>query len=302
MKIKRVSKSKLISSFIIGTLLMFSIIISVLSMFTKFILLNPDKYINVLEKNSIYTQMYDFLDGNLEYALAINSIDISVKDGVITEDELKLEVNSFIRSFFNYFTTGVNEFKEVDIDKYISRFNENLDNYIKENSIFLNDNAKRELESLKVEISQIIKSELELLNKDIIVNSSVGNIAVKATKLFVSGFYLAPIALVLVLILILNFIWKSNIMRFLQWVGNSLISSGLFIFILFFSGYISGFYNNVIIDIIYLREFISNLIKGWMETLSVIGLCICIFGIFMLIPLIKNYIKRSKMIKKEKKD
>lgn len=298
MKIKKNKKSKVIASFIVGIFLMFSIIISVLSLFIKFTVLNSEKYINILEKKEIYTQMYEFLDGNLGYTLMVKSIESNVKDGVISQEELETEVNSFIRSLMNYFVTGINEVKEVNVDKYLNRFDENLNKYIRENSVFVNSSVQSDIDILKNEISQIIKSELEIINSDIIINSSVGMVLARITNLFVRGFYLIPIMVVGILILILNFIWRGDIIRFSQWVGSSLMAAGLFIFILFFSGYISGFYNNVSIYTIYLRDFVANLIKSWMIILWLSGMVISVLGTLMLIPLIKSYIKRSKMRKK----
>lgn len=298
MKVKKYKKSKVISSFIIGILLMFSIVLSAISLFTKFVVLDSEKYINILEKKEIHKQIYDFLDGNLGYVLVINSIDSHIKDGVISEEELRIEVNSFIRSVVNFFLTGINDIKEVDIDKYSSRFDENLKNYLRENSIFINDNLQNEINTLKNEVNQIIKNELEIVNADIIVNSKSGIILARIIKIFVNGFYLIPIIIVGILIVILNFIWRGDTTRFFQWLGNGIMSAGLFIFLLFFSGYISGFYNNVNINIVYLKEFISSLIKNWLFILWLNGVLLTIVGSLMLLPLIKNYIKRSKMIKK----
>ena len=298
MKIKKVKKSKVIASFIIGILLMFSIVLSAISLFTKFVVLNPEKYINILEEKQIYTKMYEFLDGNLGYALIVKNIDADVKDDIISEEELKIEVNSFVRNLMNFLTTGINNIGEFNVDKYSSRLDENLNNYIRENSIFINNNIENEINILKSEINQIIKSELEIINTDIIVNSSTGIILSKIIKLFVNGFYLIPVIMVGVLIVILNFIWKKDMMRFMQWTGNGTIAAGLFLFLVFFSGYISGFYNNVSIYTIYLRDFVSSLIKNWILILWLSGIVIIVLGTLMLIPLIKSYIKRSKMTKK----
>ena len=298
MKVKKISKKKVILSFIIGSLLMFSIILSILSVFTKVILLNYETYINMLEKKETYRQIYEFLEGNLEYALTINNIPSSVKDGVISLEEVEYEVNSIIRNTVNYFVTGINEINLIDTNKYLERLNENLDNYIRDNSIHIDSNIQNELDILKSDISQIIQSELEIINSDIIINSSICTILSRITTLFIRTLYLVPIILSVVFTLILSFIWRNDITRLFQWLGNSIIAAGLFIFIIFFSGYISGFYNNVIIDIIYLKEFVASLIKSWTIILTLSGAIISIVGFLMLIPIIKNYIKRSKMIKK----
>lgn len=298
MKVKKISKKKVILSFIIGSLLMFSIILSILSVFTKVILLNYETYINMLEEKETYRQIYEFLEGNLEYALTINNIPSSVKDDVISLEEVEYEVNSIIRNTVNYFVTGINEINLIDTNKYLERLNENLDNYIRDNSIHIDSNIQNELDILKSDISQIIQSELEIINSDIIINSSICTILSRITTLFIRTLYLVPIILSVVFTLILSFIWRNDITRLFQWLGNSIIAAGLFIFIIFFSGYISGFYNNVIIDIIYLKEFVASLIKSWTIILTLSGAIISIVGFLMLIPIIKNYIKRSKMIKK----
>lgn len=298
MKIKKVSKKKVILSFIIGSLLMFSIIASILSVFTKVIVLNPETYINMLEKKETHRQIYEFLEGNLEYALTLNNIPSSVKDGVISQEELEYEVNSIIRSTVNYFVTGINEINPVDTEKYLSRLNENLNTYIRDNSIHIDSNIQNELDGLKSDISQIIKNELEIINSNVIINSSICSVLSKITSLFARNLYLIPVILVAIFTLILAFIWRDDIRTLFQWIGNSIIAAGLFIFIIFFSGYISGFYNNVIIDIVYLREFVASLIESWTIILSLSGVISSVVGFLMLIPIIKNYIKRSKMIRK----
>ena len=294
MKVRRATKGKVIASFIIGILLMFSIIITILSGFIKFIVLNQNTYINTLEKKETYDKIYTYLDGNLEYILTINDIGIEVKDGVISEEELEEEINNFIKSLINYFAIGESVIDKVDYEKYSKRFSENLDKYIR------NNNTQEQINLLKSEATQIIKSEIEIINTDIIFNSSIMGKIAKITSIFSRGAYLFPLILVTLFIVIIKVIWKSDNIRFYQWIGNSIISAGIFNFLLFFSGYVSDFYNEIAIYIVYLKDFFAELIKTWLLELSLIGILTWIIGSIMIIPIIKNYIKRSKMVRKNK--
>lgn len=300
MKVRKASKGKVISSFIIGTLLMFSITVTILSGFIKFIVLNPNTYIRTLEKKETYNQIYTYLDGNLEYILTINDIGIEVKDDIINKGELEEEINNFIKSLIKYFIVGESVVENVDYEKYSKRFSENLDKYIRDKSIFINNNTQEQIELLKNEATQIIKSELEIINTDIIFNSSIIAKISKIASVFYRGIYLFPLILVALFIVIIKLIWKSDNIRFYQWIGNSIISAGIFNFVLFFSGYISYFYNDVAIYVVYLKDFFAELIKTWLLELSLVGILSCLIGSIMIIPIIKNYIKRSKMVRKNK--
>lgn len=298
MRVKKASKGQKFLSFIISILLMLSIIVSILSLSVNFIILNPNTYYKVLEKRNIYNEIYNVVDDNISYVLTLNNLSQDIKNNVISEAEVKSEVKGFVSDIMKYLRTGVNDISEVNVDTYIERFDNNLNEFFKNNSIVVNNEIKEEINSLENDVTQIIQSELQIVNVDIINNNDVFNKIAKITSLFTSKLYFAPILFVLVFILLLFAVWRSDYVRLLQWIGNSFISSGLMIFLIFFSGYISKFYEYISISTIYLRNFVSSIIKSYLGILSLWGVLAIIIGVTLIIPKVRQAIKTGKMIRK----
>lgn len=298
MRVKKASKGQKFLSFIISILLMLSIIVSILSLSVNFIILNPNTYYKVLDKRNIYNEIYNVVDDNISYVLTLNNLSQDIKNDIISEEEVKLEVKGFVSDIMKYLRTGVNDISKVNIDTYIERFDNNLNEFFKNNSIIVNNETKEEINSLENDVTQIIQSELQIVNVDIINNNDVFNKVTKITSLFTSKLYFAPIILVLVFILLLFAVWRSDYVRLLQWIGNSFISAGLMIFLIFFSGYISKFYEYISISTIYLRTFVSSIIKSYLGILSLWGVLSIIIGIILIIPKVRQDIKIGKMRRK----
>lgn len=299
MRVKKASKGQKFLSFIISILLMLSIIVSILSLSVNFIILNPNTYYKVLDKRNIYNEIYNVVDDNISYVLTLNNLPQDIKNNVISEAEVKSEVKGFVSDIMKYLRTGVKDISEVNVDTYIERFDNNLNEFFKNNSIVVNNEIKEEINSLENDVTQIIQSELQIVNVDIINNNDVFNKVTKITSLFTSKLYFAPIIFVLVFILLLLFaVWQSDYVRLLQWIGNSFISSGLMIFLIFFSGYISKFYEYISISTIYLRTFVSSIIKSYLGIVSLWGVLAIIIGVTLIIPKVRQSIKTGKMKRK----
>ena len=298
MRVKKASKGQKFLSFIISILLMLSIIVSILSLSVNFIILNPNTYYKVLDKRNIYNEIYNVVDDNISYVLTLNNLPQDIKNNVISEAEVKSEVKGFVSDIMKYLRTGVNDISKVNIDTYIERFDNNLNEFFKNNSIVVNNEIKEEINSLENDVTQIIQSELQIVNVDIINNNDVFNKVAKITSLFTSKLYFAPIIFVLFFILLLFAVWRSDYVRLLQWIGNSFISSGLMIFLIFFSGYISKFYEYISISTIYLRTFVSSIIKSYLGILSLWGVLAIIIGVILIIPKVRQAIKTGKMKRK----
>ena len=70
------------------------------------------------------------------------------------------------------------------------------------------------------------------------------------------------------------------------------------IFLIFFSGYISKFYEYISISTIYLRNFVSSIIKSYLGILSLWGVLSIIIGVILIIPKVRQAIKIGKMVRK----
>ena len=207
MRVKKASKGQKFISFIISILLMLSIIVSILSLSVNFIILKPNTYYNVLEKKNIYNEIYNVVNDNISYALTLSNLSQDINKDIISEDEVKAEVESFVGEIIKYLRTGINNISKVNIDIYMERFDKNLNEFFKNNSIVITDEVKAEINTLENDVKQIIQNELQIVNVDVINDSAIFSKVTKITSLFAAKLYFAPIIFVLFtifFILILN--------------------------------------------------------------------------------------------------
>lgn len=298
MRIKKASKGQKFLSFIISILLMLSTIVSLLSLSVKFIILNPNTYYKVLEKEEIYKEIYNVVDDNISYALTLNNLSQDIKNDIVSVDEVKLEVDRSISEIIGALKTGVTDVSKINIDTYMERFDNNLNKFFQDNSIVITNEIKAEINLLESDVKQIIQNELQIINVDVVNNNAIFAKVAKLTSLFVNKLYFGPIVFVVIFTLLLFAVWKSDYVRLLQWIGNSFISSGLMIFLIFFSGYISKFYEYTAINTLYLKNFLSSIIKTYLGTLSLWGIYLIVIGLILIIPKVKQAIKLSKMKRK----
>lgn len=291
MGVKKTNKGKNIISFIIGILLMISIIISILSFSTRFIILNPNTYYKILYKKDIYNEIYNYIDNNISYALVSRSLSQDINKDIISVDEVENEVKSFVGNVINSLKTGKNDISKVNIDIYMERFDQRVEKFLEDNSVIINKEIKSEIELLKEDVKKVVESELQIINADTINNSEIFGKITRITSLFASKLYLVPVIGVVALILLLIIVWKTNYVSLLQWIGNSFISAGLMIFAVFFSGYLSKFYKYILINTQYLKNFVASTIQMYLETLSLWGACIAIIGVILIIPKVRQSIK-----------
>lgn len=297
---KKNNKIKMALSVVISMLMMFSIMCTILVSFLKFTVFNPDTYLNILDSEEIHERIYDTIQGNMAYALTINNISNDVKDNVISLEEVKTEVNNIVRDFVLYLKTGENNIKPVNTDIYADRFNNNLMRFIKDNSIHVNSELKEHLEILEEDVKIVINNELQIINIDEVVKLSPVNKIATLVSLYMNKVFTILISASVVLALLLVIIWGKNFVEATRWIGNSFISAGLLITIVFFSGYVSKFYANIVISIEYIRSFIGFTIKEFLLVLTIYGVVALGIGLILLIPQINYNIKRSKMIRKRR--
>lgn len=301
MESKKDNKIKIVSSVVLSMLMMFSITLTIMVSFFKFTVVNPNTYLNILESKEIYNRIYDTIQGNMAYALTVNNISNDVKENVISLEEVKTEVSNIVRETGLYFKTGENNIKPVNTEIYSERFNSNLKEFIKDNSIHINSELEEHLKALEDDVAFIINNELQIINVDTVVKSSTVNKVITLINLYTNKVLLLLIIVSIVLALSLILIWKKNFVESTRWIGNSFISAGALITIVFFSGYISKFYGNIVINIEYIRNFIGFIIKHFLLVLTNYGVVSIIIGLLLLIPQIKYSIKRSKMVRKRRR-
>lgn len=290
----------MVLSVLVSVILMFSIMLVIIVSFIKFTVINPKTYLKVLESKDIHNKIHDTIEGNIAYDLTVNNISNDVKDNVITLEEVKSEVDSVVRETVLYLKSGENNIKPVNADIYSERFNNNLKDFIKDNSIHISSEVQEHLNILEDDVKHTIKNELQIINTDVVTKSSAVSKVIRLIDLVTNKLFFILIIVSIVLALSLALIWKKNFVESTRWIGNSFLSAGSLIAIVFFSGYVSKFYGNRVINTVYIKDFIGFIIKHFLVVLTTYGLVAIIVGLLLLIPQIKYSIKRSKMVRRRR--
>ncbi|MDY4077618.1 MAG: hypothetical protein SOY42_02330 [Clostridium sp.] len=289
---------KKIFSFIISLLLMFSILVSIFLGFFKVNVTNIGLYSEALSKSMAAKSIYDDIYSEISYLLGTYNIPRDTLNDIITVDEIKKEINDKL-IYISEFIDGkkIIEEKAQDNSIYLKRLDDKLDAFIKENSIPMTEELSFDLSEIRKSIDKFLTSELNPMNINKFLSSNLAGKVQKVISLINSDKlkYLF-LGLDLLFIIIIAFIWHKHIIRGITWIGYSFSASGLIVFLLSFSGYISKFYNNLILGVPYLKNTIIYLIKVWLKNLSLIGLLFIGIGIIIMILNISHYKNKRKKV------
>ena len=271
---------KNIVAFIISFILMAVLLMTSLTMFFRGTILNSQTYIGVLEKHNIYNQIYDNIYSNIHYLLLSNNIEENTLDGVISIDEVSEVVNDYIYYTIGYMKNEAMDIPKIDMSVYENRLESIINKFLSENSMYLNEELKDNIGELEGTVLDIIKSDLEIINLNELSKSKGMNMIAKVSAIINSGpVIMGLLVLVIILIGMISLIWKKRKARKFAWIGYSFISCGLIVFLIGFSGYISGFYNHVAIAIPYLAMAMTFIIKEYLLKFTIIGCLILFIGI-----------------------
>ncbi len=289
--IKKFSKN--ITSFFIAIVLMFSVILTTGVIFFKTTLVNDKAYIGVFEDNRTYDKVYESIVSNVEYALIVNNIPKDTLDGIISKDEVVDVINYTAKTFIGFINGKGVDVISHDFSVYNDRVEYKLNEFLRENNMYLNKEQTNDLNYMKQNIRNIIEGELQLINFEKLYKSDAMIILSKVFGMLNSS--LAIIAMIILDIIFISLffvIWNKRRARAFAWAGYSLIAGGMLVFLLSFSGYLSGFYDYVIIAIPHVAETVAAIIKKYLLNMSIIGGIITVIGIFNLSFYWKHLYKR----------
>lgn len=138
----------------------------------------------------------------------------------------------------------------------------------------------------------IIDNEIQKMNLEKLMESSMFQKVAKITSLFSKMFWLVMI-LPIILILILFKVNEWNMYSSLKYVGSGFMLAGVVLFAIFYGGYISQFYENININTVYFKDIISETMKHFLIVLSTAGVVTFALGVISFIPAIKNVLVRK---------
>ena len=289
-------KLKNLASFIVSLLLTFVFLANIFLVFFKNTVLDIGLYNEALENNKGVESIYESINDNISYLMLSNNIPQDTMKDIITTKEIQNEVNSTMITMVSFILGMDSNESSLNTEPYLEKFDEKMDNFISENSIIMTDDLKKDIKSIRASVNTILTSELQIIDLNKFINSSIGNKIKSALSILNSTtFSIALFAADIILIALIALIWgKKKFHRTFAWIGYSAVASGLIIFLISLSGYISKFYDSLIIGIPYLKNFIIAIIKGYLKNLCVNSLFFIILGIIFIIVYFVHYTKKLK--------
>lgn len=289
-------KLKNLASFIISLLLTFVFLANIFLVFFKNTVLDIGLYIEALENNKGVESIYESINDNISYLMLSNNIPQDTMKDIITIKEIQDEVDSTMITMVSFVLGMDSNEGSLNTEPYLKKFDEKMNNFIAENSIIMTDNLKNDINTMRASVDTILTSELQIVDLNKFVNSSVGNKIKNVLSILNSTpFSMALFAIDIILIVLIALIWgKKKFHRTFAWIGYSSVASGLIVFLISFSGYISKFYDSLIIGIPYLKNFIIAIIKGYLKNLCINSLFFIILGLIFIIIYFVHYTKKLK--------
>lgn len=176
-------KTKKYLNLIIEILLVFSIMLAMLSIFIKYVVLDKNTYLNMLDKNNTYEQIKDSAYKKIDDMLSAKNINIDIKESILTEDDIKREVDNALSGIIDYLKTGENNIKPIDTELYKQRVADTLHSIIG-NVINPTNNDLSFNNNLHIQNTTVIENESQLNEMTVVKEKSqVGQDMLKVEKL-----------------------------------------------------------------------------------------------------------------------
>ena len=271
---------KKLISYILTFLLVIVLVALVLITCVKGKILNSDNVLKIFDNTNFYENTYNTLNDNFSNYMEQSGLDESVIKDIITVEDIKTETKNCVESIYNNTKYTINK---DDIER---RLNENINSYLDKNNRKLNSNEKKAIDTLVSKISNLYATEvfpIDLISKVNINLEKISNIVDLANV-----FLYVCAGVLLFLLIIINI---KSIMKVLNYVGVTLLSSGIVLFapkiFVAWKMHINdiNIYNRNISDIII--NFINEILNYFTKT-SIIFIVIAVVLLF-----VANILKKS---------
>jgi len=166
-------------SIIIQILLIFSITIAILAVFLKYVILDKNTYLNILNEKGAYEQTRDYLYIKIDNMLSSKNINIDIKESIITEDDIKNEADNAISGFIQYLETGENNIKPIDVELYKQRVKDIIGNVIKPTKTDVSFNSDLQIVNTVGKVNKLEYSNI-MIHKE---QSKIGQSSIEVQKL-----------------------------------------------------------------------------------------------------------------------
>ena len=257
--------AKKIVTYVLGFILVITLLISIALTILNQTILKKEFVVNLLEKNEYYSKIYaDIYDTFINNTVQ-TGLDESILDGIITEEQVKNDVNSFVNYLY-----GIGEIS-IDTEGVKTRLEENINKEIEKNGKKLVQNEQEAINRYVSKIVEIYEDGITYAKSYAKTISNIVQKVQKASNIAQIAGYVATFVIALILITI-------NKLKVVKYISVCIMSSGILLIIPKIIEASAMEIHNILILNKAFSEVLINVIETIISSFMITGIIIFVIG------------------------
>lgn len=290
-------------SFLLAIIVVFSLVATLGIAFFQQTLLNESTYTQAMLENQVATRIHETIEDNMRYLMVVNNIPQTVVEGIISEAEVSVLLNQSVGDVMDFLEGTTTVIDPLNFTVYQQRIEKNISAYVLSQETVLAQEQLQDIAALKTTLLQIISGEVQLLDFAALSQSPITQTVVKLAQFLNDPLVMGGLVLINAL-LMLPFlgIWRRRRARRYAWISYPLLTVGTLAIVIGAGGYLSGFYNDIAVQITYIADTVAQVIKTYLSIFIWYGIFLLALGISSMTlywrHLFKRYLRSNQSRRK----
>lgn len=267
--------------FCLSLILLFLLILLQVSFFTSNKVLNAEYYISNFQKYDLYSYVYNSINRTCGNISRTDNLPANLFQDIVTKPYLKSQIDESTRVTVDYMLYKTDKLPEVDTKALSDKFNENLENFIKEKDVKVNSTVRQELNLVKSDVESVYSSSANFINLKSISNASFFE-KLRRALYYVSSQKQLIFGFITAVTLLLFLASMKTSYSALHWISYSSIAAGLFSLIPSSIGLFTRFMDNIGILDPTLKAIAISFIRETLSYFAISGAALLLAGIVLL--------------------
>ena len=201
--VKCMKRSKVLLYYLLEFILTILVFITILLLIIKVTILNKNYIKNKINSNDYVHELYVDIKNDFNDYIIHSGFDNNIVDNLFSEDELKIIINKNVDSFYK------GEAINVDTDNVKNKLEDNINNYLSEKGITVNNQK---------DIDLFVKEILKIYKERIVLNDKFIKLSNKFSKLanLINIFLYVLMTIDLILFLVIKKVFKKITLTILK--------------------------------------------------------------------------------------
>lgn len=271
--------------FLISLFMVFDLLAIQISTFTHNKLYNSNYYIARFQTLGLYSFIADSVARDLAPIQHQCNLPQKIFDNLFTKNNVENKVDTFTSDTINYMTYKVSSLPTADVSSYSDEVNKRIDDYLISSKVQLNASTKADIDTIKNQISAVIKNEVYLVSFDKLEKSS----SFQKARAYIYKIYSLQnifIAIFIFLSLLLIILKIKRPFEFFIWFSSSLIAGGLLVFIPSAFLLDTKFMDRLALSPPKLLLIVGTMIRDFLQSIVNLSIYITVAGLIIFIATI----------------